>query len=80
VSGLNGGYYNYNKQRPHSSLDYQTPFEFASAFRKQITESTKQPTTLLEAGWIKCRELVNPYLGLKMKSTREYREELASNE
>jgi putative transposase len=35
----------YNKQRPHSSLDYQTPFEFASAFRKQITESTTNDIT-----------------------------------
>ncbi|SEG89676.1 putative transposase [Marinobacterium lutimaris] len=35
----------YNEQRPHSSLDYQTPLEFASAFRRQITESTTNDIT-----------------------------------
>lgn len=35
----------YNEQRPHSSLDYQTPLEFASAFRQQGEESTTTDIT-----------------------------------
>ena len=30
----------YNEERPHSSLGYQTPLEFASAFRQQAIDST----------------------------------------
>jgi len=35
----------YNEQRPHSSLDYQTPLEFASKSRRQATASTTNDIT-----------------------------------
>lgn len=34
----------YNRERPHSSLDYQTPDEFAAKWKKQNAEKTKTRT------------------------------------
>lgn len=31
----------YNEQRPHSSLNYQTPVEFAAQYREQLTEQNQ---------------------------------------
>lgn len=35
----------YNEQLPHSSLDYQTPLEFAAASRRKETDSTTNDIT-----------------------------------
>jgi putative transposase len=39
----------YNQERPHSSLNYMTPFEFQAAWRRgQINQQNQQPKTAVD--------------------------------